>query len=124
MCRNAGMWYRSMRNIKRKRIIPLLIILVCLIIAARQSLEERRPVIDRRLAVLFGAASFILILIAAFLIIKAGAVWWGVGIAVIIGAGLFARDLAEKITEIARRAKAQRVPTERQKPAAGKNHEK
>ena len=32
MCRNAGMWYRSMRNIKRKRIIPLLIILVCLII--------------------------------------------------------------------------------------------
>jgi uncharacterized membrane protein len=86
--------------------------------------EARRLVVDQRLAVLFGAALVVLILIAVFLIVDAGAVWWGLGIAVIIGAVLFARDLAEKIREVALRAKAQRINREKQGPATEKKHEK
>ena len=63
------------------------VIFVSLIIAARRSVEARRLVVDQRLAVLFGAALVVLILIAVFLIVDAGAVWWGLGIAVIIGGG-------------------------------------
>lgn len=96
------------------------VLFICLIIAARQSVEARRVVIDKRLAVLFGCALAVVILIAVFMILEAGAAWWGLGIAVIVGAVLFARDLAEKIRQIGRRASQQRIGEEKPKPKAEK----
>jgi hypothetical protein len=97
---------------------------VCLIVAARQSVGARRFVVDRRLAVLFGGALIAAVLIAVFMVMDADAVWWGVGIAAVIGIGLFARDLAEKVREVARQAKDRQIAREKQRPAAEKKHEK
>ena len=96
------------------------VIFTCLIIAARRSVEARRLVIDQtaRGAVRVGAGRSYPD--CRFPDLEAGAVWWGLGIAVIIGGVLFARDLAEKIREIALRAKAQRIDREKQGPATGK----
>ncbi len=100
------------------------VIFVCLIIAARRSVEARRLVVDQRLAALLGAALVILILVAVLLISGHRRGLGGLGVAIIIGGGLFARDLAEKIREITRRAKAQRTNREKQSPATEKKHEK
>ncbi|MBN2225043.1 MAG: hypothetical protein JW765_10240 [Deltaproteobacteria bacterium] len=100
------------------------ILFVSLIIALRQSLEVRRVVIDRRLAALFGGSLIAIILIAVFLIMDTGAAWWGLVIAVLIGGGLFARDLIEKIKEMARQSKEEHIKREKERSKLEKKHEK
>ncbi len=100
------------------------ILLVSLIIAVRQSLESRRLVIDRRLAAIFGASLLAAILIAVFLIMNADAVWWGLIVAIVIGGGLFANDLIEKIKETTRHAKEERIRQGNDRSKSEKKHEK
>jgi len=100
------------------------VIFVCLIVAARRSVGARRLTIDRTLAALFGAALVVVILVGVFMVMDAGSVWWGLGIAVVVGIGITARDLAGKIREMAKRSAEERIAREKERAKTEKKNEK
>jgi hypothetical protein len=96
----------------------------CLIITARQSMGARRVVVDRSLAVIFGASLVALVLIGLLLIMSSGAVWWGLAVALLVGIALFVKDLIVKLKEAAERSKSEGIRQEKERARAEKKHEK